>query len=106
MYKKILVAHAGTPAGDETLRHTIHVDLSMKVDEIQDSKGVIRKMKGIGHYDAGYSRASVKDLSEIPYLIELIGQSYAKSVKNSYENKKKKKFEIKLLADLTNSSLQ
>jgi len=39
-------------------------------------------MEGIGHYGAaGYSRASVKDLSEIPYLIGLIEQSYAKSVK-------------------------
>ena len=62
-------------------KNTIHVDLSMKVAEIQDPKGVIRNMEGIGHYGAGYSRASVKDLSEIPYLIGLIEQSYAKSVK-------------------------
>ena len=25
MYKKILVPHAGTPAGDKTLKHAVHI---------------------------------------------------------------------------------
>ncbi len=32
MYKKILVPHAGTPAGDDALKHAVHTAKSSKAE--------------------------------------------------------------------------
>ena len=62
-------------------RNMIHIDLALKIDEVQDPKKILRNMDGIGHHGAGYSRITVDDKSQIPYMIGLIEQSYAKSIK-------------------------
>jgi predicted transport protein len=61
-------------------KDVIHVDLSLNPKEIQDPKHLIRSMVGIGHHSAGASRITIKDQSEIPYLMGLMEQSYSKSI--------------------------
>lgn len=63
-------------------RSMVHVDISIKVKEVEDPKHVIRNMKGIGHHGAGQSRITITEKSQIPYLIGLVEQSYSKSVKS------------------------
>ncbi len=62
-------------------RSMIHVDLSMKVKEVEDPKHVIRNIEDVGHASAGKSRMTITEKSQIPYLIGLIEQSYSKSIK-------------------------
>lgn len=62
-------------------RNMIHIDLALKINEVQDPKKVLRNMDGIGHHSAGYSRITVSDLSQIPYMMGLIEQSHMKSIK-------------------------
>lgn len=59
----------------------IHVDLSLNPKEIEDPKHITRSRVGVGHHSAGASRITIKDKSEIPYLMGLIEQSYSKSIK-------------------------
>lgn len=62
-------------------RNMIHVDLSLKVKEVEDPKHIVRNMVDVGHHSAGASRITIKDKSEIPYLMGLIEQAYSKSIK-------------------------
>ena len=61
-------------------RGMIHADLSMAPEKVDDPKGVVRNMDGIGHRSAGNSRITIKDKSDIPYLMVLLEQSYRKSL--------------------------
>ena len=61
-------------------RGMIHVDLSMAPEKVDDPKGAVRNMDGIGHRGAGNSRITIKDKSDIPYLMILLDQSYRKSL--------------------------
>lgn len=63
-------------------RNKLHVDLSIRENEVEDPKHVIRNMEGIGHYGAGQSRITIDDKSQIPYLMGLIEQSYTKSIRD------------------------
>lgn len=60
-------------------RSVLHVDISLPTRDLQDPKKTVRNMEGIGHHGHGYSRFTVNDKSQIPYLLGLIEQSYSQS---------------------------
>ena len=64
------------------LKHKIvHVDLALKINEVEDSKEIIKDMDGIGHSCKGHSRITIDDRSQIPYMLGLVEQAYTKSIK-------------------------
>ncbi len=62
-------------------RKMIHVDLALKINQVQDPKNVLRDIGGMGRVTAGYSRITVNEKSQIPYMMGLVEQSYTKSIK-------------------------
>ena len=59
----------------------VHVDLALKINEVKDSKKIIKDMDGISHRCKGHSRITIDDKAQIPYMLGLVEQAYTKSIK-------------------------
>lgn len=63
-------------------RSKLHLDLPLRIDNLEDPKQIARNMEGVGHHGGGYSRVTLTESSQIPYIFGIIQQAYEKSNKN------------------------
>jgi predicted transport protein len=59
-------------------KNFIHADIVFLPNKIIDPQKLVRDMTRIGHHGYGNSRMTLKNRSEIPYLMSLIEQAYTK----------------------------
>ena len=59
-------------------RSVIHLDVSLKINQLEDPRKILRDMSKTGHYGAGFSRMSIKKKEDIQYAMFLIEQAYTK----------------------------
>jgi predicted transport protein len=58
------------------LSSKIKAYLSLKIDELNDPAGRARDVQKIGHYSPGDVEVTINNKTDIPYLVDLIGQAY------------------------------
>ncbi len=59
-------------------KNMLHVDVAFDPNHIIDPQKVVRDMSKAGHWGNGDSRMTLKNRTEIPYLMSLIEQGYSK----------------------------
>ena len=59
-------------------RSIVHLDVSLKINQLDDPRKILRDMSKTGHYGAGFSRMSIKKKEDIQYAMFLIEQAYTK----------------------------
>ncbi len=58
------------------LSSKIKAYLSLKIDELNDPAGRARDVQKIGHYSPGDVEVIINTKTDIPYLVDLVGQAY------------------------------
>jgi predicted transport protein len=61
------------------LRSKLKAYLNIEMNQINDPLKKARDVKDIGHYSSGKTEITIKDRSEIPYVLPIVKQAYEKS---------------------------
>ena len=61
------------------LKSKLKLYLNIETNEINDPLKKARDVKDIGHYSTGKTEITIKDRSEIQYVLPLVKQAYEKS---------------------------
>jgi predicted transport protein len=61
------------------LKSKLKAYLNVEIDQIEDPLKKARDVKDVGHYSSGKTKITIKEKSEIPYVLSLIKQVYERS---------------------------
>ncbi|MCA1917727.1 DUF262 and DUF1524 domain-containing protein [Methanospirillum hungatei] len=87
VYTKLYIAYkAETNFVDvEPMSKSLRLTLNMKYPDVNDPKGVCRDITGIGKWGNGDVEINMISVSQLPYVMGLVRQSFDKQMSNGFE---------------------